>query len=78
MSSGAEAFFLVVPETIIRFWRENLFRAEGAAVELYIRNAPPGRIFSTGMDPVVRLRGKLDFEPINPEQVRSDLSSLSE
>jgi hypothetical protein len=74
----------VAPDSIARFWKENLFRTEMAAVEPYIRNAS-GRIFSTDLDPVVRLRGELDVEPliygllvragrIDPEPVRRDLS----
>lgn len=75
---------IVAPDSIARFWKENLFRTEMAAVEPYIRNAS-GRIFSTDLDPVVRLRGELDVEPliygllvragrIDPEPVRRDLS----
>lgn len=75
---------IVVPDIIVRFWKENMFRAEMAAVEPYIRNAS-GRIFSTDLDPVVEVRGRLDIEPliygllvragrIDPEPVRKDLA----
>ena len=75
---------IIVPEIIVRFSKENMFRAEMAAVEPYIRNAS-GRIFSTDLDPVVQARGRLDIEPliygllvragrIDPEPVRRDLA----
>jgi hypothetical protein len=78
---------MVVPETITRSLRENFFRTEMAAVEPYIRNAS-GRVFSTEPDPLLRLRGELDIEPliygllvragrIDPEPLRRDLSNAA-
>lgn len=76
---------IAVPDTIGRYWKENMFRAEMAAVEPYLRNSS-GRIFSTDLDPVVRFRGRLDIEPliygllvsagrIDPEPVKRDLAN---
>jgi hypothetical protein len=75
---------IIAPEIVTRFWRENQFRAEMAAVQPYLRNAS-GRIFSADLDPLVRSRGKIDIEPviygilvragrIDPEPVRQDLA----
>jgi hypothetical protein len=75
---------LVVPEMLNRYFRETQARAEMTAVEPYIR-AASGPIFAAEMDPVVRIRGRLDVEPIiysllvaagriDPELVRKDLS----
>jgi hypothetical protein len=75
---------IIVPDVIVRFWRENQFRTEMAALEPYIRNAS-GPIFAADMDPVVHARGRLDVEPIiyallvkagriDPERLRKDLS----
>lgn len=75
---------IVIPDTIARFFKENLFRSEMAAVEPYLKKAS-GRVFSTDLDPIVQSRGRLDIEPliygllvnagrIDPEPVRRDLA----
>jgi hypothetical protein len=75
---------IAVPDTIGRFWKENMFRAEMARVEPYLRSSS-GRIFSADLDPLVEVRGRIDIEPliygllvgagrIDPEPVRRDFA----
>ncbi len=78
---------IAIPDTIARYLKENLFRAEMAALDPYLNKAN-GKIFSVDLDPIALSRGRLDVEPliygllvsagrIDPEPVRRDLAAAA-
>jgi hypothetical protein len=78
---------IAIPDTIARYLKENIFRAEMAGLDPYLKKAN-GKIFSVDLDPIALSRGRLDVEPliygllvsagrIDPEPVRRDLAAAA-